>query len=110
MPFRENNSEHPQINYRNMPMRGLFELRRVVDELGDKLGDIECPVSLYQGTQDPVVDPKSADQIFAKLNTNEKWLHQIPSKRHGILSENTDNVQEKIIEYLVSEMGGESGR
>lgn len=110
MPFRENNSEHPQINYRNMPMRGLFELRRVVDELEDKLGDIECPVSLYQGTQDPVVDPKSADQIFAKLNTNEKWLHQIPSKRHGILSENTDDVQEKIIEYLVSEMGGESDR
>lgn len=109
MPFRENDTEHPHINYRNMPMRGLFELRRAVDELEDRLGDIDCPVSLYQGTQDPVVDPKSADQIFAKLNTDDKWLHKIPSKRHGILNENVDDVQEKIIQHLVSEMGGESG-
>lgn len=109
MPFRENESEHPHINYRNMPMRGLFELRRAVDDLEDKLADIDCPVSLYQGTQDPVVDPKSAEHIFANLSTDKKWLHMIPSKRHGILNENTDNVQENIIKHLVSEMGGESG-
>ncbi len=108
MPFRENNTEHPHINYRNMPMRGLFELRRLVDEMQDKLGDIDCPVSLYQGTQDPVVDPKSAEQIFARLGTDRKWLHKIPSKRHGILHENTDDVQEKIIKHLASEFGGKT--
>lgn len=109
MPFRPNDTEHPHINYRNMPMRGLWELRRLVDDLEDKLGDIDCPVSLYQGTQDPVVDPKSAEQIFAKLGTSEKWLHMIPSKRHGILNENTDNVQEKIIDHLASEMAEKTG-
>lgn len=109
MPFRTNDTEHPNINYRNMPMRGLFELKRLVDELDDILGDIDCPVSLYQGTQDPVVDPVSAERIFAKLETRKKWLHKIPSKRHGILNENTDGVQEKIIQHLALEMNGDAG-
>ena len=49
MPFRENDSEHPHINYRNMAIRGLFELRRMVDELDRRLPEIDCPVALVQG-------------------------------------------------------------
>jgi esterase/lipase len=102
MPFRENNTEHPTINYRNMPIRGLFELRRVVDEMEKTLGDIDCPVALFQGTMDPVVDPKSADLIFSRLTTEHKWLYKIASKRHGIVTENIDGTQEKIIKFLES--------
>ncbi|MDA1324684.1 MAG: alpha/beta fold hydrolase [Proteobacteria bacterium] len=102
MPYRENQSEHPTINYHNMPIRGLFELRRAVDELENKLKHIECPVALFQGTMDPVVDPKSADIIFSKLTTKQKWLYTIASKRHGIVTEDIDGTQEKIIKFLAS--------
>jgi esterase/lipase len=66
------------------------------------LGDIDCPVALFQGTMDPVVDPKSADLIFSRLTTEHKWLYKIASKRHGIVTENIDGTQEKIIKFLES--------
>ena len=37
MPFRPKESEHPHINYRNMPIRGVYELQRMVDELEEHL-------------------------------------------------------------------------
>ena len=101
-PFRENRSEHPTINYRQMPIRGLFELRRVVEEMQSQLEHIDCPVVLFQATKDPVVDPKSADIIFSKLTTKRKWLYKIPAKRHGIVTENIDGTQEKIVKALNS--------
>ena len=36
MPFRPNESEHPHINYRNIPLRGAIELRRVGRRLLDR--------------------------------------------------------------------------
>ena len=102
MPFRQNNPQHPHINYRNMAIRGLFELRRMVDELDKRLPEIACPVALLQGDNDDVVDPKSLDLIHAKLGTAEKWLHRIPSKRHGILNESIGNSQELVIAFLAS--------
>ena len=52
MPFRASeNTEHPEVNYRHMPIRGLYELRRMVDELKDKLPKVRCPVCLLQGTK-----------------------------------------------------------
>jgi esterase/lipase len=102
MPFRENQTEHPAINYRNMPIRGLFELRRAVDEMVEQLEHVECPVALFQGTKDPVVDPKSAEIVFSKLTTKKKWIYKIAAKRHGIVTENIDGTQEKIIKFLTS--------
>jgi esterase/lipase len=107
MPFRVNESEHPAINYRHIPIRGLFELCRLVDEMQGRLGDVVSPVALFQGNKDPVVDPKSADLIFAGLGATEKWLHRVASRRHGILNENIDNTQEKVIKFLRSVLLGQ---
>ena len=102
MPFLPNKSEHPQINYRNIPIRGLFELRRMVDELDDRLPDVQCPVILVQGTEDQVVDPKSAKMIRGKLGTEEILLHMVPSRRHGILNEDIGDTHEKLLSFLAS--------
>jgi len=101
-PFRPNESEHPHINYRNMPMRSLFELRRLVDELDDRLPDVRCPVTLVQGTEDQVVDPKSVEMIYKKLGSPEKSLHMVPSRRHGILNEDIGDTHETLLSFLAS--------
>lgn len=100
MPFRPNDSEHPHINYHSMPLRGLFELRQLVDDVEARLQDVHCPVKLYQGTEDKVVDPKSADIMMKKLGTTKKELVMIPSERHGILNEDIGGVQAQVIEFL----------
>jgi esterase/lipase len=100
MPFRFNTSEHPHINYRAMPLHGLFELQQLVDETQARLKDVHCPVSIYQGTEDKVVDPKGAEIMMRKLGTEQKKLVMIPSERHGILNEDVSGVQDQIIEFI----------
>jgi acyl-CoA synthetase (AMP-forming)/AMP-acid ligase II/esterase/lipase len=102
IPFRSLDSEHPHINYRHAPIRGLFELRRAIDEMERRLGDVDCPVSIIQGTDDPVVDPKGAELIFAKLGSAEKSFRMVASQRHGILYEDIANTQELTLAFLQS--------
>lgn len=100
MPFRLRDSEHPHINYRNVPIRGLYELRHMVDELEERLPQVQCPVTLIQGTDDPVVEPESAQLIHERLGTSRKNLFTVPSRRHGILYEDIGGTQERVISFL----------
>ena len=85
MPFRLNDAEHPEINYRHIPIRALFELRRAIDDLLSCLPRVACPVAVLHGTEDQVVDPKSAEIIYRKIGSREKRLDWIEAERHGIL-------------------------
>ncbi len=107
IPFRPNESEHPNINYRHVPIRGLFELRRLIDEMTHRLADVTCPVMIVQGTEDRIVDPKSAQIVLDKIASTYTSLHLIPSKRHGILSEDIGGTQELVTAFLMSLSPGE---
>jgi esterase/lipase/1-acyl-sn-glycerol-3-phosphate acyltransferase len=107
VPFRLNESEHPDINYRNIPIRGLYELRRLIDDMTDRLADVTCPVMVAQGTEDRVVDVKSAHIILEKIASTDTSLHLIPSRRHGILSEDIGGTQELTTSFLKSLDPGE---
>ena len=101
MPFRPNgDTEHPDINYRSMPVHSLFELRLLVSELNKSLPDVHCPTLILQSSKDPVVVPDSANIIYEKLGSSNKTLEEIPSERHGIMYENIAPTQELIIDYL----------
>ncbi len=99
-PYMQNKPEHPDINYQNIPIRGLYELRRLISELEGRLGDVHCPVLLLQANQDPIVDPKSAEIILRKLGSPMKELLSIDSERHGILMENIGQTQEIISAFI----------
>lgn len=102
MPFRVHESEHPHINYRHIPIRGLFELRRLAEELERCLPDVACPVQIIQSTEDHVVDPVSAKLIVDRIGAKEKSLHMIASQRHGILNEDVGDAQALIISFIES--------
>lgn len=100
MPFRVNDSEHPHINYRHLPIRGLYELTRMVAHVKKVLPAIACPVLVLQGTGEQVVDPKSATIVYDKLGSRDKQLHWIESKRHGILNEDIGETHAMIFKFL----------
>ena len=100
MPFRPNESEHPLINYRNIPLRGLYELTRVARHLDAVLPSIHCPVTLIQADGDQVVDPDSARIAQRKLGSRVKEVHWIPSTRHGILNEDVGATHALIVDFL----------
>ncbi len=103
MPFRPNDkTEHPNINYRSMPVHALFELRLMVSELEERLQDVHCPALILQADQDPVVQPESANIIMEKLASSDKRLEIIKSTRHGTLYEDIGNTRQLILDYLES--------
>ncbi len=102
MPFQPYDTEHPDINYRNIPVRGLYELQRMVDALTRRLLDIKSPAMIVHGTEDRVVDPKSAEIIMKGLGSEKKTLHMIDAERHGILNENICDCQETVISFVDS--------
>ena len=109
LPFRFRDSEHPHINYLNIPIRGLYELRRMVDEMEERLPDVQCPVILIQGTDDPVVEPISAELIHKRVGSCQKKLLTVPSNRHGILYENSGDTHKIVISSLAALSSSDDG-
>jgi esterase/lipase len=89
-PFIDNEPEHPTINYRNTPVRALYELRLLIAKLDELLPLIAIPTLIMYGDEDPVVSPKGAPIIMGKLGSKHKQIQAIKSQRHGILMENID--------------------
>ena len=100
IPFRQNESEHPQINYRNMPIRSLYELTRLVAHLKEQLEHVSCPVCIIQSAADRVVDPESATIAFDLMGSPDKEIHWIESERHGILNEDIGGTHALLIEFI----------
>jgi len=99
-PFRPNRTDHPDINYRHIPVRALYELRLAVADMQRRLADVRCPVTLVQGDRDPVVDPRSAEHIYAKLGSPRKRLHWVASTRHGLLHEDVGDTRARVAAFL----------
>ncbi len=100
-PFIDNEPEHPAINYRNIPVRALYELRLLIAQLDELLPQISLPALVLYGDQDPIVSVKGAPIIMEKLGSEHKRIEVIESKRHGILMENINNTWGVIDKFLM---------
>lgn len=104
LSFRPNESEHPDINYRYIPIGGLHQLRQTVTEMQRRLPDLDCPTLILQGDGDKVVDPASATMI-RRLATNAAAIdvQMLKSDRHGIVNEDIDGAHDRIISFVQSQ-------
>ncbi len=105
--FVENNQENKEINYKNVPVKCLYELRRLTNNVEELLSEITIPTLIIYADKDPVVNPDSAQTIFDKLKTYHKKLVGIDSNYHGILMKNKggtwDSIQVFLKKYVVVE-------
>jgi len=99
-PFLHNDPENASVNYRSIPVRSLYELRRLIHELLIVLAQIKIPVLLIYSKNDPIVAIKSANIILNKLITDEKLLHILDAGHHGILYQNSDNIWQRIEDFV----------
>jgi esterase/lipase len=101
--FRPNQSEHPHINYYNIPIAALNELRHMIDHMNEELPRIAVPTLILQGSNDRVVDSDSAGLIAGKM-TAAPWKRvvMIDSDRHGILNEDVGETRGAILKFLQS--------
>ena len=100
-PFIDNFSEHPAINYRHVPVKSLYQLRRLIHDMDDYLPHCNIPVLVLHGSHDPIVSVKSAREIMDKLETGNRQLKIIDSNRHGILMENIGGTWSIINDFMM---------
>ncbi len=100
LPYIINESEHPDINYKHIPIRALHELRLLVDDMEQNLYRVKCPTRLIQGDQEKVVKPESARLIRAEMAGTTPELVMVPSTRHGIVTEDIGGTRQHIIDFV----------
>ncbi len=101
MEFVSNDPENPTINYTRNPVRGVYELEKLIKIVKGRLADVKEPVLVMQASNDPVVNPVSGLEIFSKLGSENKQLVQINADHHGILrGKESDQVKTKVLEFI----------
>lgn len=99
-PFVERAPEYPQYAYREVPLRTLYELRRLIQELAESLADVQCPVLLAQADHDPILDPESARMIHKALSSKNRILRSVHADRHNMLAEDIGGIRDIVIRFL----------
>jgi esterase/lipase len=99
-PFLENEPEHRAVNYSNVPVKSLYELNRLMDDVVENLANIEISTLIVYADNDPVIHGDSTQIIMDNLGSKYKVAVEIHSDRHGILMENIGGTWEAINNFL----------
>lgn len=99
-PFIANTPEYPATNYCQVPVKSLYEMRLLIDELDTLLPTITTPTLVLYANQDPVVHPDSSQIIMQKCTAQTKQITAIPADTHCILTDNIGGVWGVIDDFL----------
>ncbi len=101
MDFVKNNPDNPHINYLRIPIHGISELGRLMNTVTENLHRITIPTLVIQGSNDPVVNPASAREIYEKPGSRDKEMWTLFAEKHGIVrGEQAERVAEKVAHFL----------
>ena len=96
IPFRPNHSENPDVNYRHVPIRALYQLQQLIQHINENKLIIDADVYLYQSDQDPVIEPSSIEKLSQLITAKHVSVENLNSRIHGVIYRNIDRVQQKI--------------
>ncbi|PLY08973.1 MAG: glycerol acyltransferase [Arcobacter sp.] len=99
--YVDNNAENPDINYDKFYVESIKQLSDLMSKTRKILSDIQSPILIIQGKDDPVVNPTSAYEIFDKIKSKEKELVILERKNHVIVKgEDTKELYDEIIKFI----------
>ena len=99
--YVDDHPENPNINYSRNYISGVVQLEKLMNECDKSLELVNVPTLVIQGKNDPVVNPKSAENIYNKINSNIKQLSMLDSNNHVIIySDKRELVFKEIKEFF----------
>lgn len=99
--YVENKAENPEINYDKHYIKSINQLNLLMNETTSQLKHITLPIAIIQATLDPVVNPKSANEIYEKVASLHKKLYFLEFDNHVIIKgKNAKHVFDTIIEFI----------
>jgi len=109
LEFIKNDPENRQINYLRNPVRGSYELEKLMKMVNNHLKNVTDPALIIQASDDPVVDPVSSREIFNKIGSSNKQFFMVNANHHGILrGREAEEVCTKVLEFLRNLNPGEN--
>lgn len=98
--FRQENSEHPEINYQTQPINALHQLTNLMKHVKKKLSQVTAPTMVIQADKDPVIIPTAGQIIYDKIASTEKELHWVKSKKHGLVKDKIGDTWKLVEEFI----------
>lgn len=99
--YVENAPENRHINYTKNPLTGVRELVEVMGAMEERLPEVRVPALIVQSSGDTVVNPVSAQEIFAKTGSENRELTVFARDRHGIVNgPGKEAVFERVDQFL----------
>lgn len=99
--FLPNQAEYPEINYDKHYIKSINQLNGLMKKTSKYLKHITLPTLIIQSSGDPVVNPKSAQVIYDKIQSEKKELMMLDFHNHVIVRGKRSRVLfDKIIEFI----------
>ncbi|MCV6607271.1 MAG: alpha/beta hydrolase [Campylobacterales bacterium] len=98
----EHYPENPDSNYSEYYFSSISQLKELMEYTEKILQKIKLPTLVIQGSDDPVVDPISGDEIFENISSKDKKLVKLNFKNHGIIrGKNSQKVFKEVLHTLL---------
>lgn len=101
LEYIDHEPENPQINYSRLYVSTLSQLRKLMAETQKALHNIESPLLVIQGENDPVVNPAGAQVIMESVSSKYKELYVPPRDRHVIITgEGSEEICQRVASFM----------
>ncbi|MEN8147213.1 MAG: alpha/beta fold hydrolase [Campylobacterota bacterium] len=93
--------DYPETNYSRLYVSTLAQLKTLMTETEKALHKIDVPLLVIQGSDDPVVVPKSAETIMNDSVSTHKELYT-PTRDHHIIikGEGSEEVFKRVVKFM----------
>jgi len=96
-----NKAENPLINYDKHYIDSISQLSTLMIKTKKSLQDINSPIYIIQSSDDPVVNPSSAYEIFNTIKNENKKIEIVDSDKHVIITHDNTQLFFNIKEFIL---------
>lgn len=97
----DNDTENPAVNYTKHPLASIAQMEKVMTKVDKTLEKIANPILVLQGDNDPIVNPKSAQLIYNRVNASMKKLVLVPRDKHIIVTnEGKEEIFQSVYRFI----------
>jgi len=100
--YIENNAQNPEINYDKHYIDAITQLSKLMSKTKKSLKYVKSPIFIIQSSNDPVVNPSSAYEIYDAINTEDKKLEIVESSYHVIITQENPDLFCKIKKFILA--------
>lgn len=96
-----NHAQNPEINYDKHYIDSISELSMLMEKTKKSLKHIKTSTYIIQSSNDPVVNPSSAYEIYDAIENKNKKIEIVESNIHVIITEENTKLFENIKNFII---------